>query len=227
MPKNWKRDLKPSDNVVVNGQVLESKGHNGLCKIDLPLNSNQAGTLFEWKLKILHIGSRIKTYSENIGIFGEYDNVTRNVDNEIKLGISSIQDDIFLSNRFDFGTVQGRGTIFKFNKEKIRVNISRDDIFSFQFDCTSGTLFAQKNDECRILLGFVKNVQCLPKNTFFPCVKLECPGDRIELLSAGSIHNSIYSTPISNSSTSNKSSVWFMLFAACIVYYSNYIYKNK
>lgn len=218
--------MLPSENVVVNGQVLESKGHFGVCKIDLPLNSNQAGTLFEWKLKIICIGSRIKTYAERVGIFGEYDSVTRNVDNEIKIGISSIQDDVFLSNRSDIGTVQGRGTSFKLNTEKIRVNISQDDIFSFQFDCTSGTLFVQKNDECRILLGFVKHVQCLPKNTFFPCVKFECPGDRIELLSAGSIHNSVYSPPIYKSPTSNNSSVWFMLFAVCIVYYSNFIYKK-
>jgi len=227
IPKNWKIDLKLSKDVVpgncfvATGQVLESKGQNAMCKINLPLNSNQAATFFEWKLKIIHVGNRVENYVKRVDYYSNYtENVRKLVENEIQLGISSIQDCVFLSNRSD--TVKGRGTNFKYNEEKIRVTFHLADVFSFQFDCTSGTLFVQKNDECRILIGFLKDVKSLQTDLFYPCVKFECPGDKIELLSAGPIHNLIYSFPTASSSTSNQaSSVWFMIFAVCFAYYFN------
>ena len=241
IPKNWKIDLKMSEDVadgdcfVVNGQVLESKGQNSLCKINLPLNSNQAATLFEWKLKIVHVGNRVEKGRVN----GGRDNYhsSKLVENEIQLGISSKQDSVFLSNRSD--TVGGHGIYPSFASHvkghgyNLRYNVQRHsvkkifeqaDVLTFQFDCTSGTLFVQINDEYRILLGFLKDVKSLQTDPFYPCVKFECPGDKIELLSAGPIHNFIHSFPIANSKslTSNQaSSVWFMIFAVCFAYYFN------
>ena len=36
--------------------MVESKDYLGQCSINLPLNSNQAATHFEWKLRVTKIG---------------------------------------------------------------------------------------------------------------------------------------------------------------------------
>ena len=210
MTRSWKKDLKTNNNVKVNGQFLESKGSNGICFIDLPLNSNQAATLFEWKLKILKIGSWKEHYAERVG--------------EIKLGISSRQEDVLLSNKSD--VVIGAGTSFKLTLEKIKFTMKQADIFSFQFDCTTGTLFVQKNDENRILLGYVNDLTSLQTCPFYPSVKFESKGDKIEILSASPVHNLIYSRPTAIISTSEPAAVVCMFLAVCIACYSIYRYKK-
>ena len=69
------------------------------------------------------------------------------------------------------------------------------EVLSFNFDCITGTLFLQKSDNSRFLLGYVKNLQNLDDDPLYPCVKFENKGDTIEILSAGPIHNSIHTIP--------------------------------
>ena len=229
MTRSWKKDLKTNNNVKVNGQFLESKGSNGICFIDLPLNSNQAATLFAWKLKILKIGSRKEHYAERVG--DHQQRTTIKFENEIKLGISSRQEDVLLSNKSD--VVVGAGTSFKLTLEKIKFTMKQADIFSFQFDCTTGTLFVQKNDENRILLGYANNLESIRTCPFYPSVKFESKGDKVEILSASPVHNLIYSRPTAISGsylnifqTPEPAPVLCMLLAVCITCYSIYRYKK-
>ena len=220
--------LESKENVKVKDQLLESKNRHGVCHIDLPLNTSQAATLFEWKLKIVQISSRKETYTRRIGEI-----VIEHVENEILLGISNKKQDVLISSKT--GISMGRGSYFNSYTEHMPVKLimKQDDIITFQFDCTTGTFFVRKNDDCRILLGYVKNLKSLQTNPFYPCVRFESSGDIIEILSAGPIHNLIYSTPLAVSkshlniiSTSDPLTVLFMLFAVCIACYLKNIYKK-
>ena len=181
------------------GQLLESSGTNGLCYIDLPLNSNQAATRFEWKLRIIKIGHREEqeTHRNYNYARGRYVNEikTRLIDNDIKIGFSNLQQHLFISTKSGSLQLTGSETAFK-RPEKNGPIVNYGDILLFEFDCTTGTFFVQKNDECRTLLGYVNDLKSLQTKTFYPCVRLEREGDTIEILSAGPIFNSIHSTPI-------------------------------
>ena len=74
------------------------------------------------------------------------------------------------------------GLNVQFNKEQKDLTVTESDILLFQFDCTTGTLFMRKNDECRILLGYVNDLQSFQTNPFYPWVKFEGKGDKIEIL---------------------------------------------
>ena len=244
MPRYWKKGsqvlpffgvynfdhiLGLNEPVEIKGHMVESKDYLGQCSIDLPLNSNQAATYFEWKLKVTKIGSKKekrtqRTYDRQRRVNVDVESTVR-VENEIKFGIKNPNQYVFISSKS--GEIIN-GLNLKYHKEQKYLTVTESDILLFQFDCITGTLFMRKNDEPRTLLGYVNDLKSPQTSPFYPWVKFEGKGDKIEILSAGPVHNSIHSTPIvvSKSSNSNQASVWFMLFAVCIACYSKYMYKK-
>ena len=209
--------------------MVESKDYLGQCSIDLPLSSNQAATRFEWKLKIIKIGSkkekrRLRTYDHQRRINNDMETTVR-VENVIKFGIKNSNQYAFISSKS--GDIINGLNLVQLEERK-DFTVTESDILSFQFDCTIGTLFMRKNDESRTLLAYVNDLQRLQTDPFYPWVKFEGKGDKIEILSAEPIHNSIHSTPIVDlkSSNFNQTSVWCMLFAVCIACYSKYMYQK-
>ena len=246
MPRCWKKGsqilpyllvfnffhiLDSSKRVGIKGNMLESKDKLGECLIDLPLSSNEAATHFEWKLRVTKIGFKkenqtTSTYNHPRG-YQLVESIVK-VENKIKFGIQNSNQYAVICGKT--GNLTGNGLNFNFitAKEQKSIIVKESDVLLFQFDCTTGTLFVRKNDESRILLTYVNDLQSLEADPFYPCVKFERKGEKIEILSAGPVHNSIHSTPlvVSKSSNSNQASVWFMLFAVCIACYSKYMYKK-
>ena len=239
-PKYWKKGehvflnlynfhliLDSGKNVEIKEHILESKDKEGQCFIDLPINSNQAATYFEWKLRVAKIGYKKEKYTRKT--FDPhrrtYHNVedTMKVENEINFGIKNSNRFVLISSKS--GHLTGNWNL---NAEYKNFALKESDILLFQFDCTTGTLFLRKNDESRILLGYVDNLEKLKTDPFYPWVKFERKGDKIEILSAGPLHNSIHSTPkvVSKSANYNQATVWFMIVAVCIACYSKYIYRK-
>lgn len=216
--------LELNSNIVLKNQFVISNDLNGLCYIDLPINSNQAATYFEWKLRIVKKGFKeINNYHQPYKI-----------ENEIKVGISNLKHDILLSTKS--GNLFGDGMSMQLNVKKTDVNVKEADILLFQFDCKTGTLFFQKNDQRRILLAYINDLGELQKDTFYPCVRFERGGDTIEILSAGPIHNSIHSTPttVSRSYWNIISSIYLfinkheivlvLIISVCFAYYVCFSY---
>ena len=199
--------------MIVKNNVVESTSSNGVCFIDLPLNSNQAFTHFEWKLKILQVG--------------RYDTI----ENEIKVGISCGANEVYLSTKK--GRLYGdENSIMRLNKEEVKttsigkITFKPDDILSFQFDTMAGSLFVKKNNGDRILMAYVKNLDSLRTNTFYPCVGFENNGDKIEILSAGPLHNSIHTALMESKPDLNRPSSYLFesvlaLFVISVSYYFN------
>ena len=219
--------------------MLESKDKDGQCYIDLPLGSNQAATYFEWKLRVTKIGLHKKKYKQKTydrqQTIATYDRrgtckdveYYKEVENEIDFGITTSHSHQFALISSKSGNIIGSG--LNLNAENWKMGaLKESDILSFQFDCTTGTCFVRKNDESRILLAYVNDLEKLQTDPFYPWVKFERKGDKIEILSAGPIHNSIHSTPkvVSKASNSNRATVWFMIIAVCIACYFKYISKK-
>ena len=192
--------LEWTKNVELKDEFLNSNGPDGLCYIDLPLNSDQAATLFEWKLRIIKIGCKEERYSHDRYTDRGYvrETRTRQIENDIKIGFSNLQQGVWLSSKSGSIQLTGSGDSTEAALKRPECSgptVKQADILSFQFDCRTGTFFVQKNDECRILIGYINDSKYL-KKTFYPCVQFANGGDTIEILTAAPIYNSIHATPI-------------------------------
>ena len=196
---------------------MKSKNCTGECCIDLPLNLKQSATYFEWKLRIVKFG--FKNVTNEHGNLAHHQNGQRRyysttnsmkIANEIKFGVSSSRQSLFVSSRSGKSTAEwnsANGSNIEAMQGSSQVPLfTEGEVLSFNFDCVTGTLFLQKSDNSRFLLGYVKNLQNLDDNPLYPCVKFEKKGDTIEILSAGPIHNSIHTTPKTSKSIFKRSS---------------------